>query len=205
MRLQYQTPRRWVPTHELIQSDATWRGSSTEFVVYVMVEPLTKSQTKDWTAEIVPSTPRLIEPKGPFPGTQSPSSLLSRVPQRAPKKEHKSLCPKEGRRESKRKQTQTETKTINSQIPRRARAAISTGFWVKHGASEYSKRSPKRTVPSPRRCLPYAGRSMASRLPAHSRCLAGIGFCHFLAFWVLDRFHLLDWEKWLRGLCDLQL
>ena len=94
MRLQYQTPRRWVPTHELIQSDATWRGSSTEFVVYVMVEPLTKSQTKDWTAEIVPSTPRLIEPKGPFPGTQSPSSLLSRVPQRAPKKEHKSLCVK---------------------------------------------------------------------------------------------------------------
>lgn len=146
----------------------------------------------DRTAEILPSTPRLIEPKGPCSGTQSPSSLLSRAPQGAPKKKRKnqSLCVKnEQGREKKREQSKTKHKQrdgLTGKVFAEARAAVSTAFWVKHGASEYSERSPKRTVPSPRRCLSYAGRSMASRLPAYSRCLAGIGFNHFLAFWVLD-------------------
>lgn len=48
-----------------------------------------------------------------------------------------------------------------------------SGWWAKHGAPEHSERSPKRTVPSPRRCGSSASGSLAPRFSAHPRRLAG--------------------------------
>lgn len=99
-----------------------------------MADPLTKSQTSNPTAEILPSTSRLIEPKGPCTGTQSPSSLLSRATQRAPKKKRnkkkeKTLNQKEA--EGRKARTHREEEEgLSGKSLRRARASIPTGFWV---------------------------------------------------------------------------
>ena len=50
----------------------------------------------------------------------------------------------------------------------------------KNGATEHSERSPKCTVPSPRRYGAYASRSVAARFSAHTRCVAGTVLDFFL-------------------------
>ena len=49
----------------------------------------------------------------------------------------------------------------------------------KNGATEHSERSPKCTVPSPRRYGAYASRSVAARFSAHTRCVAGTALDFF--------------------------
>lgn len=101
------------------------------------MEPLTKGQILDQTAEILPSTPRLIETV-PNP---HPLSLFSRASTAGAKKIEKEEAEEETNIERE--------EGLRGKVIEELELRLGIGFRVKHGASEYSERSPKRTVPSP--------------------------------------------------------
>ena len=134
--------------------------------------------------------------------------------------DHQSIIP--GRQKPLYPKTQTQlkkTKIKHEQTNKKNNKHIVTGILLyriatglvlvdfvssKNGATEHSERSPKCTVPSPRRYGAYASRSVAARFSAHTRCVAGTALDFFLlCFALLLRFEGFGFDSCEEFVCVL--